>query len=168
MTKTEKRIAELEARLATAESEIKLLQRLMPEYRAWKFRQGREQRKTRRILASVPVCSQNPILSKITLCIGHSRRKPKSSRESFKLGDESQTGQASLGAVGPREQNVRSRGLLIANVVQNGSSVSHIADIPGRAPNNALTCDGLLRRVAPRVPVMKAAPTRHGDHRRVR
>src|SRR5947209_17405092 len=51
---------------------------------------------------------------------------------------------------------------------KNSSSASHIGDSEGRAPNTTLTCDGLLRRVAPGVPVMKPACPRHGDHRRVR
>ena len=42
--------------------------------------------------SSLAVCSQNPILSKITLCSGDSRRKAKSSRESLKWGDQNQTG----------------------------------------------------------------------------
>jgi hypothetical protein len=52
MTKTEKRLVEIEARLAATESEIKLLQRLMPGYRAWKFQQGRPARRARRELAA--------------------------------------------------------------------------------------------------------------------
>src|SRR5712692_862182 len=81
-----------------------------------------------------------------------------------KVGDQSQTGQALLGPLA----TTSSQGLLIANVVQNCSSASHIADSEGRAPNNALTCNRLLRRVAPGVTVMKTARARRGHHGRVR